>query len=322
MEHNFYRGGARRAEVGVRSRVKSVLGDETSMRWSSTAIDLRHQIKGSSAAIWCLRVLERAGVERHVLDFLSPVMFHIEALVYRGDIEFENAQCKGTTVDPQWHDGIEEILRAYEIDDPGTLSALAELDAYFELESDILAGRTPLHGDLVQRSCYSRCSGATLLLRIGFRLAGIEAGERFFALVRHLSAHDEISTDLPSYAEDLEEGMFNVYRLAIWTHGPKEARHHLEQQGVDMLQALRRDIARTDRATLVLFAAVIPSMIPWSPRLPSVVPKLLPRALVARLLDQRIRFHSTSKPLRFPDPLPDTAPAALVLTGSNSSSAS
>lgn len=311
MEHNFYRGGALRAEVGVRRRVQAVLGDEISMRWSCTTIELRHQLKGSSAAIWCLRVLERAGVERHVLDFLSPVMFHVEALVYRGDIEYENAQCKGTAVDPQWHEGIEEILRAYKLDDPGILFALAELDDYFVLESSILAGRTPLRAELIHRTCYSRCSGAILLLRIGFRLAGIQADEMLFTLVRHLSAHDEISTDLPSYVEDLSEGLFNVYRLSTWIYGPQAAKHHLKQQGDDMLRALHHDIAHTDRATLALFAAVIPSMIPLSPRLPSIVPKLLPRALLAYLLKLRLHFHSISKPLCFPEPLTDTKPVAL-----------
>lgn len=315
MEHNFYRGGALRAEDGTRRRVKSVLGDETLMRWSSTAIELRHQLKGSSAAVWCLRVLERAGVERQTVDYLAPVMFHIEALVYRGDIEYENAQTEGTAVDPQWRDGIEEILRAYNLHEPGITSALAELDEYFQLESDILAGRTPLRGDLIHRSCYLRCSGATLLLRIGFSLAGIRAGEQFFTLVRHLSAHDEISTDLPSYAEDLSEGLFNVYRLSTWMYGPETAKHHLRRQGDELLRALRRDISRADRDTLVLFAAVIPPVVPLNPRFPSVVPKLLPRAALARLLQARIHFHSASKPLRFPEPLTDTEPGRVPVPG-------
>jgi hypothetical protein len=295
----------------MRRRIQAALGADMPMRWSRTTIDLRHQLKGSPATIWCMRVLARAGVQRHVLDVLSPVMFHVEALVYRGDIEYETAQRDGSAADPQWREGIEEILRAYRLDDPAMLAAVAELDDYFLLESSILEGRTPLRDELIHRTCYSRCSGATLLLRFGCRLAGIQPDERLFTLVRHLSAHDEISTDLPSYGEDLSEGLFNVYRLSTWIHGPQAAKHHLERQANDILRALRHDITHTDRATLSLFAAIIPPMIPLSPRLPSIVPKLLPRALLAQLLNLRIHFHSISKPLRFPEPLTDTKPISL-----------
>lgn len=308
MEHEFYRGAARRAEIGTRGRVQAVLGDEVAVRWEPTAIDLRHQLKGSRAAVWCLRILARAGVRHHILDVLAPVMFHIEGLVYRGDIEYETAQHDKTNVDPAWREGIEEILRAYEIDDPAILASLTELDDYFRLESSILAGRTALAGDLIQRTCYSRCSGATLLLRIGCRLAGVRPGEQFFTLVRHLSAHDEISTDLPSYAEDLSEGMFNVYRLSTWMYGPHSARQELQQRGDGMLRALRDDISHTDRASLILFAAVIPPVIPVSPRLPSILPKLLPRPALASLITLRTHFHSTRKTPRFPPPLPDAKP--------------
>lgn len=310
MEHEFYRGAARRAEVGTRGRVQAVLGGDVAMRWGPTAIELRHQLKGSRAAVWCLRVLARAGVRQHVLDVLSPVMFHIEALVYRGDIEYENAQQDGGVADPAWREGVEEILRAYQIDEPAILASLAELDDYFRLESSILAGTTPLVGDLIQRTCYSRCSGATLLLRIGWRLAGLRPDERFFTLVRHLSAHDEISTDLPSYAEDLSEGMFNVYRLATWMYGPRAAQRELQRQGDDMLRALREDISRADRASLITFAAVIPPVVPVSPRLPSIVPKLLPRPALAAMLKLRAHFHTVSKAPRFPEPLPDRTPVA------------
>ncbi|MCX2951524.1 hypothetical protein [Lentzea sp. NEAU-D7] len=310
MEHEFYRGSARRAEVGMRRRVQAVLGDDMPVRWSRTTIDLRHQLKGSKAAVWCLRVLDRAGVRRQVLDFLAPVLFHVEALVYRGDFEYEDAQRDGGTADPQWREGIEEILRAYEIDEPAILGALAELDDYFLLESSIMEGRAVLDADLIQRTCYSRCSGATLLLRIGYRLAGIRPDERLFTLVRHLSGHDEISTDLPSYAEDLQEGLFNVYRLSTWIYGPEAAKHHLKRQGDDMLRALRHDITHTDAATLRLFAAIIPPIVPLNPRVPSVVPRLLPRALLAELLKLRIRFHSVAKAPRFPAPLADSRPIA------------
>jgi hypothetical protein len=310
MEHDFYHGGALRAEASTRDRVQAVLGSDTPMRWNRTAIDLRHQLKAGPSTVWCMRVLARAGVRRHVLDVLSPVLFHIEALVYLGDLEYESAQTKGTAVDPRWREGIEEILRAYELDEPGIVSALDELGDYFRLESSILDGRTPLNSELIPRSCYSRCSGVNLLLRIGFRLAGIQPDERLFWLLRQLSAHDEISTDLSSYAEDLGEGQFNVYRLAIWIYGPQAAGHALKRHGDDMLRALRRDVARTDRATLISFAASIPPMIPLSPRLPSVLPKLLPRAPLAALITMRMQFHSISKSPRFPEPLPDTAPTS------------
>ncbi|MBB5957309.1 hypothetical protein FHS29_003902 [Saccharothrix tamanrassetensis] len=310
MEHEFYRGGALRDEVRTRARVKAVLGTDVPRRWNRTTIDLRHQLKAGACTVWCMRVLARAGVKRHVLDALAPVLFHIEALVYVGDFEYENAQTEGTAVDPRWREGIEEILRAYQLDDRGIVSALARLVDYLELETDILAGRTPLHPDLIPRTCYIRCSGINMLVRIGFRLAGIQPDEEFFALLGQLSAHDEISTDLASYEEDLEDGAFNVYRLANWIYGPQAAEHHLRRHGDDMLRALRRDIANADRKTLTLFAAALPPIVPFSPQLPSIVPKLLPRAPLARLVDLRLHYHSTSKPLRFPEPVPDTAPAA------------
>src|SRR6201999_4599590 len=99
------------------------------------------------------------------------------------------------------------------------------------LESSVLAGRAPLSHDLIPRTCYIRCSGIHMLLRIGFRLAGIQPGERFFTLLGQLSAHDEISTDLSSYAEDLSDGAFNVYRIATWIYGPQAARHRLKRHG-------------------------------------------------------------------------------------------
>jgi hypothetical protein len=310
MEHEFYRGGALRDEVSTRARVKAVLGADPPRRWNRTTIDLRHQLKAGACTTWCMRVLARAGVKRHVLDALAPVLFHIEALVYVGDFEYENAQTKGTAVDPRWREGIEEILQAYKLDDPGTVSTLDRLSDYLQLETDILAGRTPLRPELIPSTCYIRCSGINMLVRIGFRLAGIQPDEKFFTLLGQLSAHDEISTDLASYEEDLNDEAFNVYRLATWIYGPQAAEHHLRRHGDEMLRALRWDIAHADRDTLTLFAAAIPPIVPLSPRLPSIVPKLLPRVPLAHLVKLRMRYHSFSKPLRFPKPLPDTTPVA------------
>jgi hypothetical protein len=309
MEHEFYRGGALRTEISTRGRVRAVLGADAPTRWNRTTIDLRHQLKAGSCTVWCMRVLGRAGVRRHVLDVLAPVLFHIEALVYVGDFEYEDSQANGTAVDPRWREGIEEILRAYRLDeDPGIVTALAQLVDYLELESSIQGGRTPLRPELIPRTCYIRCSGIHMLLRIGFRLAGIDPGERFFTLLGQLSAHDEISTDLSSYAEDLGDGAFNVYRIATSIYGPQAAKQRLKRHGDDMLRTLRRDIADSDRPTLIRFAATIPPIIPLDPRLPSIVPKLLPRAALARLVNLRMLFHSLSKPPRFPEPLPDSSP--------------
>jgi hypothetical protein len=310
MEHEFYRGGALRTEISARGRVQAVLDADTPMRWDRTTIELRHQLKAGPCTVWCMRILQRVGVQRHVLDALAPLLFHIEALVYVGDIEYENAQTKGTAVDPRWREGIEEILRAYGLDEPGIVSTLAQLGDYLRLESSILEGRTPLTPEIIPNTCYIRCSGINLLLRIAFLLAGVQPGDKFFALLGQLSAHDEISTDLATYAEDLSEGFFNVYRLATWIHGPQAAKQHLKRHADDMLRVLRRDITHADRATLILFAAAIPPIIPLDPRLPSIVPKLLPRVLLAHLIKLRMHFHHISKPPRFPEPLPDTVPVA------------
>lgn len=199
-------------------------------------------------------------------------------------------------------------MRVYDLHHADVAAALAHLCSYFELESDIMEGRIEPSAELIERTCAIRCSGATLLLRIGCRLVGLDYDEHLFTLIRHVSGHDEISTDLPSYEQDLAEGQFNVYRLATWVWGPSTARQHLQGVSDAMIAALHRDIRTAARRTLLLFASFLPAIAPLDPRRPSMVPRLLPQPLLAALVSARVTFHHRAKPLRFPDALPDQAP--------------
>ncbi|MFC9876326.1 hypothetical protein [Nocardia salmonicida] len=310
MHHDFYRGKALRAEVRTRGRMKSVIDTDEAMRWDRTQIDLRHQLKASSPAIWCMRVLTNFGVAPQISAALLPVLLHVEALVYRGDFEYEDAQLEGKSaeVDPEWRYGIEEILRTYEINTPEVLGALTDLQDYFQLESAIMEGQEPLDATLIERTCYLRCSGGTLLLRVGCALAEIDYDEHLFTLIGHMSAHDEISTDLPSYQQDIDEGQFNVYRLATWVYGPDTAEINLRRRADSIISDLKNDVRRADRKTLAQFAGIIPPITPWDPRLPSVIQHITPRAILARMVIARIGYHEHSHPLTFPAPSSDTPP--------------
>ncbi len=313
MHHDFYRGTALQAEQVTRRRMKSVIDHDEPVNWESTQIDLRHQLKASSPAIWCMRILTRHGIAPQVAATYLPVLLHIEALVYRGDFEYEAAQLEGTSidVDPEWNYGILEILRTYEIATPPVTGALSDLSDYFQLESAIMEGREPLTADLIERTCYLRCSGGTLLLRIAFALAGVQYSDDLFVLIGHMSAHDEINTDIPTYKQDIDEGQFNVYRLATWVYGSATAEDNLRRRADGIIDALKADVRQADKKSLALFAAIIPPILPWDPRFPAFANRVLPRAVLVHLVNNRIRFHERTHPLQFPASIAEQPPRHL-----------
>jgi hypothetical protein len=298
----------------TRQRVRSVLSADNPPRWEHTTIDLRHQLKAGLIPVWCINLLARLGVSRGVLDSLWPPLLHLEALVYRGDLDYEHAQRHGTPVRSGWRDGIAEMLRAYQYNDQVMLAHLVELDDYFRLETSIMAGHTTLTADLIRSTCYPRSADLALLLRFACRLAGLQPDDEFLQLMRHVVAFGEIRGDLNSYTDDVADNSFNVYRLSTWAFGPDAAAARLRGLANEIKQDLYQDIATADRSTLLLFAAALPTFTPPGRHLPPIPTKLLSLQPVPAHLRLRLARHKISRTLEFlhrlhfPQPLPDPQP--------------
>jgi hypothetical protein len=291
-----------------------VLSADTPPRWERTTIDLRHQLKAGLIPVWCINLLALVGVPYDVLDCLWPPLLHLEALVYRGDLDYEHAQRHDTTAPSDWRDGIEEVLRAYQYNDQIMLSHLTELDDYFRLETSIMAGHTAPSADLIRNTCYPRSADVALLLRFACRLVDLQPDEQFFQLMRHVVAFSEIRGDLVDYADDVADNSFNVYRLSTWTFGADAAQAQLRSLADEIKQALRREIATADRSTLLLFAAALPTPTPPGHHLPPVLAKFLSRQPLPAYFKLRLARQKISRTLEFaqslqiPQPLPDSQP--------------
>jgi hypothetical protein len=288
---------ASRGKDRAKKNVRACLADNGQVRWERTAITLHDQVKGGFVTAACMRKLRRLGCPPDELNLYWPPMLHLEALVYRGDLGYEHEQATGAQAPTTWREGIEEIIKSYGFLDERILKHLNSLEEYMHwecaTERDSLAPGT----EEIARSCYGRSSDLRLLLRFGHRMARIPEHQGYFDLLRHSHAMGEIRDDLSTYAKDVAQNSFNVYRLCV-----RGAAHHEPRATIcDVWQYLRdafdRELAEADRRTLVLFVRTLlplPRVVSGLRGLPlhqasGSLASMIPRTLLLRYMQWRLR---------------------------------
>ncbi|MFC0601082.1 hypothetical protein [Streptomyces palmae] len=296
------------AIVRTRDLVRGPLALAEQPAWEHTAITFQHQLKAMPITDTAIDLAIRLGSPARAANCLRPALQHVEALVYRGDLSFEDHQRHGTAADTTWRQGIDAILGAYRLADDSALAGeLDTLADYFELETRIAGGLEPLTPDLLHATCYQRSSHIRFLVRLAHHLADLPLHEEFLRLAGHVFARDEITADCVTYASDLAEGSFNTLRLQAVLHGPRGAAEAQRALYARVLGDLDAELAQADRPTLALFGnAFLPRL--TRPRRhrhdPDPRPRAYYRAMPPAMLRRHIREQVRRSKRLAPVPVP------------------
>jgi hypothetical protein len=212
------------AVLRTRKRVREPLAASGQQDWQHTAITFPHQLKATNIADSAVDLVIRAGCPPRAAACARPALLHVEAIVYRADLSYEDHQRHTGPPDTTWRAGITTILDAYGLTHDSNLTGeLDTLAAYFDLETRIMRGQEPLTDDLIHTTCYQRSSHIRFLLRLAHHLTSLPPHEEFLGLAAHVFARDEITADRVSYEDDVADDSFNTLRLHATLHGPRAA---------------------------------------------------------------------------------------------------
>lgn len=125
----------------IRLRALATLGSRAASDEDHTWVSFRHCLKAMGLVDGVSLYLGDLGFTPTELRAAYPVMLHVEALVYQGDLECEESQKQGSSSwSDAWRSGIEEILESYGLDDETLQAELEELNRYYHDESRIMLG--------------------------------------------------------------------------------------------------------------------------------------------------------------------------------------
>ncbi|MEV3933568.1 hypothetical protein [Streptomyces sp. NPDC049944] len=267
----------------------------------STRISYRHQVKAIPAASIAITIMRHLGAPALQMLYVQPVLHHLEALVYRGDLESEHNQLTGRLhCDTSWRTGAEQILHASGLADSATLSTLDELQNYFTRETAVMIARKPVDDDTIRDLCYQRASHFRLLLRAWHLALERPYDEAFFRIARHACARFEIVQDLHTYSDDLADDSFNLLRLEVWQHGTANARAHLDKLHRNIVRQLRQELAEAPRSTLL--AAIRCFLIGHPGRNLTLIPTPLLRRYAYHRLDHALAVTEREAPTPVAEP--------------------
>ncbi len=256
-----------------------------------TWVSFRHCLKAAGVVDGVCQGLRDRGFTQVEVRTVYPALLHVEALVYRGDLAYEESQKQGSSApSTAWKSGIEEILDSFGMHDDGLWDELEELDRYFRDESRIVLRLPQMTEALILETCYRRSSDMRLLVRLAHELTQRPGAEGYIRCSRP-SLVLEIWSDLLSYEKDVAEDSFNTLRVFGWVYGKDRAGERLK----DWMESLHNDcvaeLARAERAVLVGHwrTRLIPPIdaVRLSPRrhfvrLSYLPPRLLPRRFLVR----------------------------------------
>ncbi|MET9290768.1 hypothetical protein [Streptomyces sp. NPDC003077] len=301
------------ALLRARNRVRGALSVTGESAWQHTAITFQHQLKATPITDTTVDLIVRLGCPPAAANCVRPALQHVEALVYRADLSYEDHQRHHTAPDTTWRQGIDAILDAYELTtDTALTGELDALDAYFDLETRIVRGLETLTDDLVHATCYQRSSHIRFLARLAHHLAGMPADEEFLRLAAHVFARDEITADRVTYESDLAEDSFNTVRLHAMLHGPQGAADAQRALCSRILGDLDTGLAQADRPTLLRFAnAYLPRLTrrrkhryAADPR-PRPLYRPVPLALLRHHIRAQVPTSARLTPVPIPEPFPE-----------------
>lgn len=222
--------------------------------WHEPTISYRELVKGgrllSAYPPGCWRAL---GISRQDMYRVQPLLLYFAALVYKGDLAYEEAQRRGSceVSAALFKEELERLFRGHGLYDDTIKEGLDDMERYGVLESRIVLRQVPLTPDLLRTACRLRSSDAVMLIRVLAKLAETDC-EGLLTLLRPWLVLWELDDDLVSYTSDVAEGTFNILDLHVRLHGPESASQRLQEFQTSLLaemfdamdQAGRDDLLR------------------------------------------------------------------------------
>lgn len=260
----------------------SVSGRDAQPSWQEPTISYRELVKGgrllASYPPGCWRAL---GVGGRDMDRVRPLLLYFAALVYKGDLLYEEAQRRGVgevSAGP-CKEELRRLLRGHGLYDAAMGEGLDDLERYGALESRIVLRRVALTPDLLRSACLLRSSDVVVLIRVLAKLTGVDC-EGLLTLLRPWFVLWELDDDLVSYASDVAEGAFNILDLHVRLYGPAAAPRRLEEFRTGLLAEMFDAMDRATRDDLVRMSVLTLGRTAAATRLLPVLPRrvLLPVA--------------------------------------------
>ncbi|WP_445634084.1 hypothetical protein NSTC745_05835 [Nostoc sp. DSM 114161] len=220
-----------------------------------TTISYYEVLKSARALLKCDRLLQLIGsyTEREY-KIIYPLLLHLEAYIYNGDLKCEEQQNKGNLyTETLWRKNVENLLNRYQIYDLEIQNELDNLEKYFIQESEIMLGEVEINEQNFLNITYMRSSDIYFLLRVGYKLKGIPYNEDFFNILKPMMVIEEIRDDLESYEKDVAENSFNSLRIYVQLYGKEQAAQELRKLRKQMIYCSINNLAKANKRAVVEF---------------------------------------------------------------------
>jgi hypothetical protein len=243
---------------------------------------------------------------------VMPTLIFTEALIYQDDEEYEAGMEDPLAASPRL-ELLKRILGQAGIYDEALAAELQRGIDYWRLERAICSGASFTETDISAATRF-KCCDYRFLHRLLFRLLDKPYDEELLDLSWLVEQTGEIEDDLAQYAEDVENDVYNTYRMFVRLYGtdaPRRLRAHLDtlnedaERRVVQLAATRPALAERwedvqNRYYQANPAPAIPEAIPEGAG-PLSSPTRTPTT--AKLLTPTISFKAFSKALRIVEEL-------------------
>lgn len=233
---------------------KKIFSDFRSPDWQKTTISYYQALKAARVLLKCDHLLRMIGYTETEFKIIYPLLLHLEAYVYSGDLKYEEHQSQGTLyTENTWKKNIETLLKIYEIYDWEIQSELDNLEKYFLQESRLLLGEIEINEQVILDIFYIRSSDIYMLLRVVHKLKDIPYNEDLFKLLKPLLVIEEIRDDLESYEKDVAGNSFNTLRLYVQLYGKLQAAQKLREMRCRIIHNAIDNLAKADKRSIVQF---------------------------------------------------------------------
>lgn len=237
---------------------KKIFSDFRPAVWHQTRVSYYHSLKAARVLLKCNQLLRSIGYTEAEFLIIYPLLLHLEACVYCGDLEYESQQNKGFSFTvTTWKKNIETMLNSYELYDEKIEGELDNLEKYFVQESEIILKQVEIIDEsLLLNLFYIRSSDIYMLLRLVYKLKDIPYNESFFKLFKPWLVLEEIRDDLQSYEKDVAENSFNTLRLYVQLYGKEQAANKLREMRLRLIHNGLDSLASLDKLTITQFCTI------------------------------------------------------------------
>jgi hypothetical protein len=264
---------AKRRFCGLQQKILEPLrvSDETEL--GATAISYRHMLKSGRMVLGSLRRFATfIGCDERELLELSPLLLHLEGLVYKADYYYEALQKVQVESAPDFVAGFEQVLVLYGLNTSSVRQHVNDLIAYFERETEIVCGTAEIDETVLREVTRIRSSDWRLAICVIQEVLDRPCSLTELTLLEQWYTLYEIRQDLLQYAEDATNDTYNTLRLYVRIFGPAEGVVRLKVERdrltAEFLSAWQQTTttqsARLWRAFHAAFPAAVLAALPWS----------------------------------------------------------